>query len=54
MSSEAYFSGTKVRWILDEELVRKPEDKIVIPPVDETAWLDERARQRGVDYSAYK
>ena len=36
------------------QLVRKPEDKIVIPPVDETAWLDERARQRGVDYSAYK
>jgi len=36
------------------QLVRKPETEIVHPPVDETAWLDERARQRGVDYSAYR
>ncbi|MBU2550982.1 MAG: 4Fe-4S binding protein [Proteobacteria bacterium] len=35
-------------------LIRKPEDRIVIPPRDEVAWNDERARQRGLDYSAYK
>ncbi len=36
------------------KLVRKPEEEIIHPPKDEEAWLDERARQRGVDYSAYK
>lgn len=36
------------------QLVRKPEQEIVNPPTDETAWFDERARQRGIDYSAYK
>ncbi|MBU4318751.1 MAG: 4Fe-4S binding protein [Proteobacteria bacterium] len=35
-------------------LVRKPEAEIVAPPVDETAWFDERAKNRGVDYSQYK
>ena len=36
------------------QLVRKSEDEIVVPVKDETAWMDERARQRGVDYSSYK
>ena len=36
------------------QLVRKPEEKIVHPPLDESAWFDERARQRGIDYSAFK
>lgn len=36
------------------QLVRKPDEEIVHPPQDEIAWLDERARQRGVDYSAFK
>ncbi|MEW6440606.1 MAG: 4Fe-4S binding protein [bacterium] len=35
-------------------LVRKAPEKHVVPPKDEDAWLAERARQRGVDYSAYK
>ena len=33
-------------------LVRK--DRIVEPPVTEDAWFDERGKQRGVDFSAYK
>ena len=36
------------------QLVRKPEEELVVPVMDETAWMDERARQRGVDYSSYK
>ena len=35
-------------------LVRKRREEIVTPPQDENAWLEERARQRGVDYSAYR
>jgi Na+-translocating ferredoxin:NAD+ oxidoreductase subunit B len=35
-------------------LVRKPQAEIVQPPADETAWYDERAKNRGVDYSDYK
>jgi len=36
------------------KLVRKPEEEIIQPPKDEEAWFDARAKQRGVDYSAYK
>lgn len=35
-------------------LIRKETEAIVSPPKDEDAWLEERGRQRGVDYSAYK
>ncbi|MFP4475281.1 MAG: DUF362 domain-containing protein [Desulfatibacillaceae bacterium] len=35
-------------------LVRKPGDEQVVPPMDEKAWFDERAENRGVDYSQYK
>ncbi|MEJ2655983.1 MAG: 4Fe-4S ferredoxin [Desulfobacterales bacterium] len=35
-------------------LVRKEEQEQVRPPKDEDAWYEERARQRGVDFSAYK
>ncbi len=35
-------------------LVRKSPEELVIPPVTENDWSDERARMRGVDYSKYK
>ena len=35
-------------------LFRKKPGEIHPPPKDEMAWLEERARERGVDYSAYK
>lgn len=35
-------------------LVRKPEDQCVIPPKNEDAWYDARAKARGVDFSEYK
>jgi NAD-dependent dihydropyrimidine dehydrogenase PreA subunit len=35
-------------------LIRKPEADIAEPPADETAWFDERAKNRGVDYSHYR
>jgi NAD-dependent dihydropyrimidine dehydrogenase PreA subunit len=35
-------------------LIRKEPEAIVSPPKDEDAWFEERGRQRGVDYSAYK
>ncbi|MBF0530243.1 MAG: 4Fe-4S binding protein [Deltaproteobacteria bacterium] len=35
-------------------LVRKPLEEITSPPKDEMSWYEERARQRGVDFSAYK
>lgn len=35
-------------------LVRKPPEELVPPPKDEDAWFEERGRQRGVDFSAYK
>jgi Na+-translocating ferredoxin:NAD+ oxidoreductase subunit B len=35
-------------------LVRKGEAERERPPKDEDAWYEERARRRGVDYSAYK
>ncbi len=36
------------------QLVRKQPEELVSPPKDEMAWYDERGRQRGVDFSAYK
>jgi len=35
-------------------LVHKEPQDLVYPPKNEDAWLDERARQRGVDFSVYK
>lgn len=35
-------------------LIHKEPHELIRPPKDEDAWLDERARQRGVDYRAYK
>ncbi len=35
-------------------LVHKTPEELVLPPKDENAWFEERARQRGVDYSIYK
>jgi Fe-S-cluster-containing hydrogenase component 2 len=36
------------------QLVRKQPEELVPPPKDEAAWYEERGRQRGVDFSAYK
>lgn len=36
------------------EIVRKSEQEVIAPPVNEMAWFDERARQRNVDISLYK
>jgi len=35
-------------------LVRKEAKELVNPPRDENAWFEERARQRGKDFSAFK
>ena len=35
-------------------LLHKPQDELILPPHDMSAWNDERARQRRADYSAYK
>jgi electron transport complex protein RnfB len=35
-------------------LVPKPSAEIVVPPDDEAAWNEERARKRATDYSAYR
>jgi electron transport complex protein RnfB len=35
-------------------LVRKAPDEIELPPKDEKAWFEERARRRGVDFSPYR
>jgi len=35
-------------------MVRKPEEELVAPPQDETAWLKERGSRRGVDFSQYE
>ena len=35
-------------------LIRKPEDRIDAPPVDEMTWFDKRAQLRGVDISRFK
>lgn len=36
------------------QLIHKKPDELVYPVKDEEAWFDERARQRGVDYNAYR
>lgn len=36
------------------KLMRKDPDDLIYPPRDEEAWLEERARQRGVDFSTYR
>ena len=36
------------------ELMRKPEAERVAPVANDDAWIEERGRQRGVDFSAYK
>jgi Na+-translocating ferredoxin:NAD+ oxidoreductase subunit B len=36
------------------QLLRKQPDEIVAPVKDEEAWFEERARQRGVDYTMYR
>jgi Fe-S-cluster-containing hydrogenase component 2 len=36
------------------QLVRKKEEDLVPPPVDEAEWFKERGRQRGVDFSRYE
>ena len=36
------------------KLVRKQQEELEPPPKDEMAWYEERGRQRGVDFSAYK
>jgi len=36
------------------QLFHKQPDELVYPVKDEEAWFDERARQRGVDYNAYR
>ena len=36
------------------QLVRKDPSEWTCPPRDDEAWLEERARQRGIDFSAYK
>lgn len=35
-------------------LLHKDRDEIATPPVTEEAWFEERGRNRGVDFSAYK
>ncbi len=35
-------------------LIHKDAKDLVYPPRDDVAWLEERARQRGVDFSVYK
>jgi len=35
-------------------LMHKEPQDLIYPPKDEDAWLEERARQRRVDYTAYK
>ncbi len=35
-------------------LVHRPQEEIALTPATQAAWNDERARQRGTDYSAYK
>jgi Fe-S-cluster-containing hydrogenase component 2 len=36
------------------QLVKKPDEEILIPPADEQGWFDDRARIRGIDYSKYR
>ena len=36
------------------KLIRKEPEELVPPPMDEMAWYEERALERGVDFSVYK
>jgi electron transport complex protein RnfB len=36
------------------QLIRKQPEEMILPVKDEEAWLEERARQRGVDFSKFK
>ncbi|MGD8520110.1 MAG: 4Fe-4S binding protein [Desulfobacterales bacterium] len=36
------------------QLIHKKPEELVYPVKDEEAWFEERARQRGVDYNAYR
>jgi Fe-S-cluster-containing hydrogenase component 2 len=36
------------------KLVRKPEEQLVAPPLDEAEWSKERGEKRGVDFSQYQ
>jgi electron transport complex protein RnfB len=36
------------------KLISKPKNELIATPVDDAAWNDERARNRGIDYSKYK
>jgi ferredoxin len=36
------------------KLIRKESEELAPPPMDEMAWYEERALERGVDFSAYK
>ena len=36
------------------KLIRKESEELVSPPMDEMAWYEERALERGVDFSAFK
>ncbi len=36
------------------QLVRKEDEDLVVPPVDEVEWFRERGRRRGVDFSQFE
>jgi H+/Na+-translocating ferredoxin:NAD+ oxidoreductase subunit B len=36
------------------ELIRKQPEEMILPVKNEEAWMEERARQRGVDFSRFK
>jgi Pyruvate/2-oxoacid:ferredoxin oxidoreductase delta subunit len=36
------------------KMVRKPEERLVTPPQDETEWFKQRGSRRGVDFSQYE
>jgi len=38
----------------DIRLVRRDEEEIIPPPVDEINWFKERGRQRGIDFGKYE
>ena len=35
-------------------LVRKPETEIIVPPITENDWFEERGKNRGVDFTSLK
>ena len=36
------------------KLIRKEPEELALPPMNEMAWHEERALERGIDFSAYK